>query len=368
MHFQNCAEANLPIGGEGLAEDLEAILGRRPEVWQDLRGKSLFITGGTGWFGRWLLETIALANDRLKTDIRVTLLSRNPAAFARQAPHLAAASFLTLHTGDVRNFEFPTDRFTHVIHAATTSARETFDGESGLDKFDTLVSGTRHVLDFAVASGARHVLFTSSGVAYGEVPDGAPYSEETNSAPDTCNPDTALGQAKRAAEFLCSAYAAQHGWHTTIARCYSFVGPFMPLDLHYAIGNFIRSALAGHPIIVKGNGAPLRSYLYTGDLVVWLLTLLTREGSPRLYNVGSDKAISIGDLARLVRDELVPGSEVRILGQAVHSVGNPVRNIYVPNIGRARNELNLTDWTGLASAIDRTAAHAAQQKPITNLP
>jgi nucleoside-diphosphate-sugar epimerase len=363
MHFQTCAEANLPIGGEILADDLEAILSRRPEAWQDLRDKSLFITGGTGWFGRWLLEAIALANDRLKTEIRVTLLSRNPAAFARRAPHLAAAPFLTLHTGDVRNFEFPTDSFTHVIHAATTSARETFDGESGLGKFDTLVSGTRHVLDFAIASGARHMLFTSSGVAYGETPDGAPYSEETNSAPDTCNPDTALGQAKRAAEFLCSAYATQHGWQLSIARCFSFVGPFMPMDLHYAIGDFITQAWRREAIVIKGDGTPVRSYLYAADLVVWLLVLLTRQGRPRIYNVGSDAGITLADLARQVRDLLNPGGTVHILGQARYSVGNPVRNRYFPDVSRARQELALDVWTPLAGAIERTAHSLA---PVSN--
>jgi len=349
--------------------EYESIAGQVPAaVWQRLQGSRLFLTGGTGWFGRNLLETIVHANARRDARIAVTLLTRNPERFARSAPHLAGAPGITLHAGDVRGFRFPAGEHSHILHAATTSAYETSAGETGLAKFDTLLDGTRRVLEFAATCGAEHFLFTSSGVAGASSVDGKPIREDDTGAPPTTDPATALGQGKRAAEFLCSYFGELHGWHTTIARCYSFVGPFMPLDLHYAIGNFIRAALAGEPIVVKGDGTPLRSYLYTGDLVVWLLTLLTREGPPRLYNVGSDQAISIGDLARLVRNQLAPGAEVRILGQAGHSIGNPVRNSYVPNIDRARCEQNLTDWTSLSSAIERTAAHAAQQEPITTLP
>lgn len=334
-----------------LSDDLDAILIRKPEIWDRLRGASLFISGGTGWFGRWLLEAIAHANARLGADIRVTALSRNPAAFARHAPHLAANPAIRFHVGDVRNFEFPQGRFSHFIHAATTSAHETFNGEHPLSKFDTLVSGTRHVLEFAARAGAEHFLFTSSGAAYGPSLLGRPLREDDPYAPDTMDPHSALGQAKRAAEFLCSAYAREHGWQMSVARCFAFVGPFMPLDIHYAIGNFMSSAMRGEAIVVKGDGLPVRSYLYMGDLAVWLLALLQRGGEPSVFNVGSDEGISIGELAHLVRDRAAPGVDVKILGKTDVNVGNPARNLYLPDIGRARAILGLKPWTPLGDAI-----------------
>ncbi|WP_434632937.1 NAD-dependent epimerase/dehydratase family protein [Chromobacterium sp. CV08] len=334
-----------------LGADLDAILVRKPEVWEALQGASLFVSGGTGWFGRWLLEAVAHANAALGADITVLALSRDPAAFARRAPHLAANPAIRFHAGDVRDFAFPRQRFTHFIHAATTSAHETFNGEDPLSKFDTLVAGTRRVLDFAAESGAGHFLFTSSGAAYGPSPQGLPLREDDALAPDTMDAASALGQAKRAAEFLCAAYARRHGWQLSVARCFSFVGPFMPLDIHYAIGNFMLSAMRKEPIIIKGDGSPFRSYLYMGDLVVWLLALLRREGEPRLFNVGSDAAVSIAELAHLVRDRIHPEGEVRILGRAETSVGNPVRNLYVPDIGLAREALGLAPWTSLGDAI-----------------
>jgi dTDP-glucose 4,6-dehydratase/UDP-glucose 4-epimerase len=339
-----------------LADDLQTLLERRPALWSELAGASLFMTGGTGWFGRWLLEAIAHANKMLDVGIRAAVLTRDPRRFAAHAPHLVGDGFLTLHSGDVRNFDFPRGDFSHLIHAATTSAQETFNGAPPLAKFDTLVTGTRRVLDFAAQSGIHHVLFTSSGVAYGNV--GLHVAEDNLQAPDPCDPTSALGQAKRAAEFLFAAQAAQQGWSLGVARCFAFVGPFMPFDLHYAIGGFIAQAVKGQPLIIHGDGSPLRSWLYAADLVIWLLTLLTRDGPPRIYNVGSDQALSIAELARLVRDRLNSGGEVTILGQGNASIGNPVRNAYVPSIRRAREELALEIWTPLHEAIERTACWA----------
>ncbi|MFH2139391.1 MAG: NAD(P)-dependent oxidoreductase [Pseudomonadota bacterium] len=340
-----------------LAQDLANILKRSPALWEMLRGRSLFLTGGTGLFGRWLLETLCHANRELGLGLRVTVLTRDAQAFARQAPHLAAEHMLTLHSGDVRDFAFTKGHFDYLIHGATTSASETFNGEDPLRKFDTLVDGTRHVLDFAARCGIERFLFLSSGVAYGTQPtDMTHIPESYQGAPDTRDVDTALGQAKRAAEYLTSYYAHKHGWQNTIARCFSFAGPFLPLDLHYAIGNFIGQALHEDEIVVKGDGSPVRSYLYMADLITWLFTLLLKGENGQIYNVGSDQPISIIELAYLVRDSLSPQKNIRILGQSNESKGNAVRNRYVPNIDKSRQELSLNVWTELDTAIRLTAA------------
>ena len=142
-----------------------------------------------------------------------------------------------------------------------------------------------------------------------------------------------------------------------IARPFAVVGPGLPLDAHFAIGNFIADAVAGREIVVGGDGRPLRSYLYAGDLAVWLVTLLVRGRSGRAYNVGSDRAIGIGELARLVRS-VVPGSgKVSINGTPDPKA---VRSRYVPSVDRARTELGLAAWTSLEDAIHRTARHASE--------
>ncbi|MBK9446528.1 MAG: NAD(P)-dependent oxidoreductase [Betaproteobacteria bacterium] len=339
-----------------LAADLEIILQRTPEVWRELRGASIFMTGGTGWLGRTLIESVAYANRVADAKISITLLTRSPQNFAAEAPHLGSDPRIRLHQGDVKDFIFPEGQFSHVIHGAATSATETFSGHAPMEKFETLYFGTQRVLEFCKQSGARHLLFTSSGVAYGTPSDDAPIPEEYAGAPDTCDLNTALGQGKRAAEFLCSAYGADGKTNVTIARCFSFVGPFMPLTLHYALGNFINSALEGNPIIIKGDGSPRRSYMYTADMASWILTLLIRSGNPRIFNVGSSDAITIKELAKLVMAVVTPKLELIVLGQTEHSIGNPNRNNYVPSILRANREQRLEIWTQLETAVEKTVA------------
>jgi len=342
-----------------LADDMREMMSRTHGLWEALRGKSIFITGGTGFFGRWLLESFAHANKALNLNLEVVVLSRDIEAFRRKAPHLALDPAIQFHEGDVTTFAFPSGTFTHIIHAATTSADETFKGEDPLRKFDTLASGTRRTLEFAAGCGTQRFLFASSGVAYGVAPAHmVSIPESFSGAPDTLDVDSALGHGKRSAEFLCACFAAKYGWDLSIARCFSFVGPFLPLDLHYAIGNFIQQAQQSQEIIVNGDGVPLRSYLYMADLVAWLLTLLLKGPSGQIFNVGSDQAISVRDLAHLVRDVLCPEKPVRILGQPAYSVGNAVRSHYVPDISRARETLGLDVWTPLEDAIRRTSMAA----------
>jgi len=335
-----------------LADDLDHILSHTKGLWEELRGKRIFITGGTGFFGSWLLESFAWANDKLDLNVSALVLTRNYDAFQRKAPHLVANPAIQFHIGDVRDFEFPKDAFSHIIHAAATSASATFLGEDPLVKFDTVVEGTRHTLDFAVRCRAKKFLLTSSGAVYGKQPsDMLRVSEDYCGAPDTTDPDSAWGVGKRAAELLCAYYSRKHAVETKIARCFSFVGPYLQLDIHYAIGNFILDALNGGPINVKGDGTPHRSYLYAADLTIWLWTILFRGEPCRAYNVGSEEDVTIADLARAVARVFKQPIEIKIAREAR---SNQAPDRYVPAVGRVLADLNLKQTIGLQDAIRRT--------------
>src|SRR5260221_10913153 len=105
-----------------LATDLDHILGCTEGLWEDLRGERIFITGGTGFFGCWLLESFAWANDRLGLGASALVLTRNPDAFAKRVPRLARHPAVHFHVGDVRSFEFPHGECSHVVHAATDAS------------------------------------------------------------------------------------------------------------------------------------------------------------------------------------------------------------------------------------------------------
>ena len=147
---------------------------------------------------------------------------------------------MTLQTGDVRSFDYPLLECTHVLHMAT----ETALGVAATASFRTAVEGTERVLGLAARRGVRKLLLTSSGAVYGtQPPDCERLSEEYAGAPRPEDASAGYAHGKRAAEYLCSVAAAQTELQAKIARCFAFVGPLLPLDANFAIGNFIRDAL-----------------------------------------------------------------------------------------------------------------------------
>jgi dTDP-glucose 4,6-dehydratase len=330
-------------------EDLEHVLAHTRDLWEDLRGQRIFITGATGFFGCWLLESFAWVNERLGLGASAVVLTRDAGGFQAKAPHLAEHPAIRLHSGDVRSFEFPPGGFSYLIHAAAQFG-------IGLNETDPLaeltiaIDGTNRVMELARRCEAPRVLLTSSGAVYGtQRSDLSHVPEDHSGAPDPLNSTTVYGQGKRIAEHVCGLYYSRYGIKTTVARCFAFIGPHLSLHGHFAVGNFLRDGMAGGPIKVNGDGTAIRSYLYAADMAVWLWTTLFRGEPSRAYNVGSEHALSIGALAQSVASRLgVPVliAKAPVPGQAVHR--------YVPCTKRAQAELGLMERVCLDDAIDRT--------------
>ena len=316
---------------------------------RSLDGQRIFLTGGTGFFGYWLLSLFELLH-RQGLDLKVCVLSRQPARFLARAPFFADAPWLQWQQGDIKDFgAIPAADL--LIHAATDT--DAAAHRHPLAIMDDVLLGTRHTLGRAREAGVRRALYVSSGAVYGRQPaDVAQIPEDAAFACDASHPGSAYGEAKRAAEQWCLQFGLQHGIDIPVARCFAFVGATLPLDGHFAIGNFIRDALAGSDIQVSGDGSPLRSYLYGADLAIWLLVILLGGQHGRAYNVGADQAVSIAELAGRVRDTLAPGAAVHI---ARGHDDKAERNRYIPSIQRARHELALDAWTPLEQAIRLTA-------------
>jgi len=333
-------------------EDLDLILAHTGSLWRQMRGQRLFLTGGTGFFGCWLVESFCHLNRALALDAKITILTRNPAAFTQKCPHLVADPAVTLHAGDVRSFAFPDGEYQYVIHAATETWA-TQPAQSGQEPLTTMIGGTERTLEFAASHGARNFLLTSSGAVYGKQPGDLTHIPESyGGAPDTMDPASIYGEGKRASELLCSVYQKQSGIECKIARCFAFCGPHLPLHQHFAVGNFIGDVLAGRPIQIQGDGTPRRSYLYAADLMIWLWTILFEAPSLMPVNVGSARDLSILELAQLVAATLSPETEIHVAQKAILDASPPR---YIPSIDRAEKLLGLGVFTTLEDSIRRTA-------------
>lgn len=338
------------------AEDLEHVEHYTRALWDRSRGKRIFLTGATGFFGVWLLESLAYCNRTLDLNLSASILCRDPDTVLSRLPHLRGESSIHWLQGDVRDFRFPDGDFEFVVHGAapTTSATKL----DALDLLSTIIDGTRRTIAFARERRTKQFLFVSSGAVYGPQPESMTHiSEEYRGGPDWTHPSSAYAEAKRVGEMMCTVLAQRFAIGVSIARCFAFVGPRFPLDQHFAVGNFIADAMTGRDILIHGDGSPMRSYLYAGDLAIWLWTILFRagnaEGAPAIYNVGSGEAISIRGLAEQVIAELNPHLRIEV-SKARNPLGPRLQ--YVPDVRKAEEHLGLRQRIGLGEAIRRTAA------------
>jgi dTDP-glucose 4,6-dehydratase len=291
-------------------EDLTHVL-NNVSIWEKLRGQRIFLTGSSGFVGTWLRESFEWANTALRLEAQLV---------------------------SVRRDCLPIGEFHLGIHAARA------------DSFWADMAVTKRVLDFSVERGVGRILFTSSGAGYGKLPALMSHvPEDFTGAPYPHDPGTGYAQAKRMNEFLCAEYAEQCGLCAIIARLFAFTGPLLPLDANFAVGNFVRDVIAGGPVVIQGDGNGRRSYLYAADLAVWLWTLLLDGRNAHPYNVGSQEAISIRDLAAAVVSNTRPGTEIVVKGGERGSD-------YVPCVERARMELGLRPLIPLDEAIRRMYA------------
>lgn len=328
-------------------EDLEHILYHTSHLWDEIRGKSIFLSGATGFFGKWLLESLIYVNDKMELGAEITVLTRNKSKFISDYPHLALDPIVTISEGCITDFILPSKEYYAVIHAAIDYK------DDSLELYDSCVRGTSHMLDLAVKSGTKKFLFTSSGAVYGrQHSDIQLLTEDFNGSPDPFSNDSAYGLAKKISEYLISEYARKYGFEAKIARCFAFIGPYLPLDKGSAIGNFIRNAIEGENIVIKGDGTPFRSYMYGSDLAIWLWTILLRGKTCLPYNIGSENEVCISDLAAEVVSLVNPTLSIEILGKRTIN-SKPER--YIPCVSRAKKELNLDILVSRSQAISKTA-------------
>lgn len=304
-----------------------------------LDNSNILITGGTGLFGKSILNFLLYA--RKYYNFYITILTRNKYNFLFNYPQYNT-DFINFINGDIRYFNCDKE-YDYIIHAATP-ASEKLEKENPSEMYSVILDGTKNIINIASKMSVKKLLFTSSGAVYGEQYESIKSFKETYYG----YPTTFYGKAKKISEelFLNSCI------NVSIARCFAFVGPYLNLNIHFAIGNFIRDVIHNKNIIVRGDGRPLRSYLYTSDLVIWLFVMLLNSNDKSIYNVGSSYEISIYDLAKKISNSINNyNGNIEVLTKPNYNYPTPK---YIPNNSKIIDELKVKENYTLDAAIKRT--------------
>jgi nucleoside-diphosphate-sugar epimerase len=331
-------------------EDLNYIASSLDDVIPSLSNSRIFITGGTGFFGKWILETILFLNEQHKINCSVVVLTRNAEQFKKNHPQFNNDS-ITYLKGDVRDFSFPEGAFQYCIHAATETAN--LENTDELEILNSVYFGTQRILEFVKQKKITSTLYISSGAVYGKQPPSLKLiPEEYIGAPDTMQLRSSYGESKRIGEFLCAYYGKKYNLSLKIARCFAFIGPYLPLDSHFACGNFIRNCIKKEPILINGDGTTMRSYMYATDLTIYLFKTMIHGDDLTPYNIGSSEEISIEQLAEKVASHFSPSPKIIISQKKENNL--PER--YVPDNKKIMNKLSIKKNIDIDDAIKRTVA------------
>ncbi len=340
-----------------LEKDLSHIAEEGKIYWPRLQNARICLSGGTGFFGKWLVDSFCFLNDQFSLNAELHILTRSSEKFLSENTKYKTRKDLKFYDGSVVEPWPMTDlSFTHVLHAAAGGDATPTLEPADAWLVDNICSGTRRALELTAKSGAKRFLYVSSGGVYGKQPLDIDFVEENyNGCPAVTDFGYAAlyGEGKRLSEMMSFSFAEKFGFSAVSARCFAFVGPHLAMNKNFAIGNFIRNVVRNEKITILGDGTPLRSYLYAADLALHLWVLLLSGENKNVYNVGSEHGVSIYELAKTVRASLSGAQDIEVKTKANPGV-KPDR--YMPSCKKMKTQFGLRNEVALDEAIRRTAA------------
>lgn len=316
-----------------------------------MAGRSLAVLGGTGFFGKSILDAFVRGLLAPHGIDRIVAVARRPDRLARDHPELVVPGVDLVALDVATASALP--RADYLIHAANTTDARAYQADPAGERAAILAAADRFADLAARDCPDARIVYASSGAVYGQQPaDVAGLDEEAPfaGAAGLVAYKRDYAEAKRAAEARIARLGRDHGIRVAVARCFAFVGPYLPRDQHFAVGNFLADGIAGREVAVHARHPVIRSYMHADDLVRWLLTIAD-AATPDcpVYNVGSDEGVDVADLARRV------GTLYGVAARVAQQDPTPVDR-YVPSIERARRDLGLDLRFDLDQALAGTAA------------
>lgn len=341
-----------PARSSVLTADFLAITQSIPLDLKLVVDSNLLITGASGFVGKWLTLSWLSARQELSGSGRLIVVARNVNQLRQLCSIYGATNEVIYVESDIRDFEIPSEFIPEYIIHAATPASESLNNQEPEEMMSIIIEGQRNILRESIRSGVKKFLFLSSGAVYGKQPlDVVCVSEDFSGGPLPTDIKSAYHEGKRVAELMGNIQAANNKISFVTGRLFAFLAPYLPLNTHFAAGNFLLDGMTGRDISVQSDGQSVRSYQYGSDLCVFLWALLIRGRTGEAYNVGSDVGVSISNLAHQIKSTLSSVSKVEIIGET-----DPATHTrYVPSIAKIKTELSVSNVVDLQSSIARTA-------------
>lgn len=355
-HGAPCPDDTPPMNDAQLHliyQDIQEIANRVGDSFSALSGARILITGASSYITSYMVDTVLWLNEQAFDRLcHVVALVRSPITAESRLGHLLERDDVTILQQNVSapiSLDQPVD---YIIHAASNASPKRYLADP-LDTMDANVVGTRQLLEMARAHSVRSFLFFSSSEIYGDVPDAYyPTPERYNGSVDPLNPRACYAESKRYGETLCATFWREHGIPIKIARVFSVYGPGFRLDDGRVMADFMQNRLNHQPIHLLSDGSGVRAFSYTADSVTGFWQMLLSHHNGEVFNIGSDQAVSMRELAQVFGRIDEPPLEVTWQEEPeAHLKGAPSR--VCPDISKARRLLGYNPCVGLEDGIRR---------------
>jgi dTDP-glucose 4,6-dehydratase len=305
----------------------------------------IFITGGSGFVGTWITSALMEANQKFALNLQLTITTRNQ-FLATQKLNFKPSDKVDFLEHDVRK-PFPDDigAFDFYIHGSTPSTKETGNSNPEL-VVESSTIGMKNLLELIGRSSVTPtVMHLSSGAVYGNPSlkvKPVHESEEINIDTSTITPY--MFAKIETEKIICSA-TENSMIHGTNPRLFAFAGPYIALEEHFAVGNFLRDRLMNQKITIRGNPQTTRSYMYPTDMCHWLLTLLVNPTLDTIH-IGSNTSVTMDKLAKTINAS-THGTDIIYEGLGSQA------SCYVPKTSKTMDYLNVFQKVNIEEAILR---------------
>src|SRR3989338_8005325 len=283
-------------------EDIEQIINSLHGEYHKLEGKTVVITGGSGFLGQYMVKTLIKLNQKhLKLKCKIISIDNHIVPNKKRSSEMITAKNVRYIQQDVTKpftLKGPVD---FIIHAAGIAA-PVFYQKYPLKTIDVAVTGTRNMLELARKKKAKSFLFFSSSEIYGNPVASEIPTKETYKGNVSCTgPRACYDESKRMGETLCFTYFRMFQTPIKVVRPFNIFGPGMNMKDYRVIPNFLNSAFTGNPLPVHVSGKQTRTFSYISDAVSGFFKVLLSDKNGEMYNVGNDKdEITMNQLAQII--------------------------------------------------------------------
>lgn len=287
-----------------LQSDVTEIAERIHEPAQDFAGKTVLLTGGRGFLGRYFMAVFEELNAKhLKKPVKLVSLD-NLITAGREGAEIPEAEHVTFINHDViEPFDFD-GPLHYVIHAAGIASPFYYRAYP-LETLQVAITGTRLMLDLADRHDARFAFFSSSEIYGDPDPKHVPTAESYRGHVSCQGPRACYDESKRVGETLCYIFHTKEGTHTNVIRPFNVFGPGMQETDYRVLPNFANRIKAGLPLNVYGSGDQTRTFCYITDAMAGFLRVVLKGVPGEAYNVGNPKPeISMVDLVNRIQTVL----------------------------------------------------------------